>query len=128
MIKTFSRCGKDSDLLEYLAENASFYGHQQILERLKPKSKDLPLEVMMQKTIESDCSEAVAVVSDMMSENGVRVTQEMIQTAQKRRVTEIIETITNVPHDVDREKENIILNILIGDDIGILGKSGLRYY
>ena len=82
----------------------------------------------MQQAITSDCSEAVAVVSDMMRENGVTVTQGMIQTAQKRRVTEIIETITNVPYDVDREKENIRLNILSGDDISIFGKSGLRRY
>ena len=123
MTKTFCRSGKDSDLLKHLAEKASFYGHQQILELLKPQSKDLPLEAMMQHAITSDCSEAVEVVSDMMRENGVHVTQEMIQTAQKRRVTKIIETITKVPYDVDHEKENTRLDILNGDDKTILGKS-----
>ena len=112
MIKTFSRCGKESDLLEYLAESASFYGHQQILEILKPISKHLPLEDMMHNAIESDSSEAVLAVSDMMRKNGVRVTQEMIQTAQERKVTKIIETLTSESYNVVEEKEKRQIQIM----------------
>ena len=115
MTKTFCRSGKDSDLLKHLAEEASFCGHQQILEILKPISKHLPLEDMMHNAIKSDSSEAVLVVSDMMREsgvNGVRVTQEMIQTAQERKVTKIIETLTSESYNVDEEKEKRQIQIM----------------
>ena len=112
MTKTFCRSGKDSDLLKHLAEEASFCGHQQILEILKPISKHLPLEDMMHNAIKSDSSEAVLVVSDMMKKNGVRVTQEMIQTAQERKVTKIIETLTSESYNVDEEKEKRQIQIM----------------
>ena len=112
MTKTFCRCGKDSDLLKYLAGRASFYGHQQILEILKPISKHLPLEDMMHNAIESDSSEAVLAVSDMMRKNGVRVTQEMMQTAKERKVTKIIETLTSESYNVDEEKEKRQIQIM----------------
>ena len=112
MTKTFCRCGKDSDLLKYLSLEVSFYGHQEILEILKPKSKHLPLEDMMHNAIKSDSSEAVLAVSDMMRKNGVRVTQEMMQTAKKRKVTKIIETLTSESYNVDEEKEKRQIQIM----------------
>ena len=112
MTKTFCRCGKDSDLLKYLAGRASFYGHQQILEILKPISKHLPLEDMMHNAIKSDSSEAVLAVSDMMRKNGVRVTQEMMQTPKERKVTKIIETLTSESYNVDEEKEKRQIQIM----------------
>ena len=112
MTKTFCRCGKDSDLLKYLSLEVSFYGHQEILEILKPKSKHLPLEDMMHNAIKSDSSEAVLAVSDMMRKNGVRVTQEMMQTAKERKVTKIIETLTSESYNVDEEKEKRQIQIM----------------
>ena len=112
MTKTFCRCGKDSDLLKYLSLEVSFYGHQEILEILKPKSKHLPLVDMMHNAVESDSSEAVLAVSDMMRKNGVRVTQEMMQTAKKRKVTKIIETLTSESYNVDEEKEKRQIQIM----------------
>ena len=112
MTKTFCRCGKDSDLLKYLSLEVSFYGHQEILEILKPKSKHLPLVDMMHNAVESDSSEAVLAISDMMRKNGVRVTQEMMQTAKERKVTKIIETLTSESYNVDEEKEKRQIQIM----------------
>ena len=67
---------------------------------------------MMHNAIESDSSEAVLAVSDMMRKNGVRVTQEMMQTAKKRKVTKIIETLTSESYNVDEEKEKRQIQIM----------------
>ena len=49
------------------------------------------------------------------------VTWEMIQTAQLRGVTKIIETLTGVPYDTDHEKENVRQSILSGEDKTVTG-------
>ena len=67
---------------------------------------------MMHNAVESDSSEAVLAVSDMMRKNGVRVTQEMMQTAKKRKVTKIIETLTSESYNVDEEKEKRQIQIM----------------
>ena len=61
------------------------------------------------------------VIHEMMVKNGMNVTWEMIQTAQKRGVTKIIETLTGLPYNAEREKENVRLSILSGEDKTITG-------
>ena len=77
---------------------------------------------MMHNAIKSDSSEAVLVVSDMMSENRVRVTQEMIQTAKERNVTKIIETLTSKQYNGDEEKKKRIQEIMKKTSKNFIGK------
>ena len=91
------------------------------MEQMKHKSKVLPLESLLTKAINSDSPESVDIIHEMLIKNGMNVTWEMIQTAQKRGVTKIIETLTGVPYDADHEKENVRLSILSGEDKTIAG-------
>ena len=75
----------------------------------------------MTQAIISDSPESVAVINKMMVKNGMTISREMIQTAQKRGVTNIIETLTGVPYDAEYEKENVKLSILRGEDKTIAG-------
>ena len=103
----FLSCCNDSELLEELADKASIYGNHLILEQMQHKFQVLPLAYLLSHAIISDSHESVAVIHEMLTKNGKNVTWEMIQTAQKRGVTKIIETLTRVPYDAEREKENI---------------------
>ena len=76
---------------------------------MQHKSKVLPLGSLLTLAINSDSPESVDIVHDMMVKNGMNVTWEMIQTAQKRKVTKIIGTLTGVSYDADHEKENVRL-------------------
>ena len=76
----------------------------------------------MTKTIISDSPESVAVIHDMLIKNKMNVPWEIKQTAQKRGVTKIIETLTGVPYDAEHEKENVQLSILGGEYETIAGK------
>ena len=107
-----------------LAFCASSLGNHLILEQLQHKSKFLPLESLLTQAINSDSSESVDVVHEMLPKNGMTITWEMIQTAQKRGVTKIIETLTGVPYDAEHEKENVRLSILRGEDKTIAGNNG----
>ena len=75
----------------------------------------------MTQAINSDSPESVATINKMLIKNGMNVTWEMIQTAKKRGVTKIIETLTGVPYDAEHEKENVRLSILSGEDNTIAG-------
>ena len=108
--------------METLADWASFYGNRLILEQIKNKSQVLPLLSLLTQAINSDSSECVGVVKKMMLKNGINVTGDLIQTAQDRGVTKIIETLTDVPYDAKHEKENVRRRILAGDDITIGGR------
>ena len=119
----FCRCCNDSELLDKLAYFAAFLGNHLILEQMKHKFKVLPLESLLTQAINSDAPESVAVIHDMMVENGMTVTWAMIQTAQKRGVTKIIETLTGVPYDTEQKMENVRLSILRGEDKTIAGKT-----
>ena len=145
----FLSCCLDSKLLTKLADEASLYGNPSILNIIKKIedektnsldastatglcgfvmnlarawfSPKLPHKLMMENAIKSDNFETVAIVSQMMRKNGMTVTSAMKQTAQKRGVTKIIETLTGVPYDADHEKENVRLSILSGEDKTIAG-------
>ena len=119
----FLSCCNDSELLEELADRASFYGNHLILEQIKHKSKVLPLESLLTHAINSDSPKSVAAIHEMLVKNGMNVTWEMIQTAQKRGVTKIIETLTGDPYNAEHEKKEVRLSILRGDDKTIAGRS-----
>ena len=117
----FLRCCDDSKLLEKLAEEASFYGNHIFLEQIQHKSSDLPLQALLTRAINSDNPESLDIVNKMMKKNGMTVARDMIQTAEKRGVTKIIEALTGVPYDADREKENVRLSILSGGNKSVAG-------
>ena len=108
--------------MEKLTDRASFYGNHGILEQIHHKSKDLQLETLLIQAINSDSPESVTAICKMMKDNEMTVTWDMIQAAQKRGVTKIIETLIEVPYDADHEKENVRLSILSGDDKSVAGK------
>ena len=120
-LSLFCSCCDDSKLLEELASWAAFLGNHLILEQMQHKSKVLPLESLLTQAINSDSPESVAAVHDMLVKNGMNVTWEMIQKAQKRGVTKVIWTLTGVPYDTEHEKENVRLSILSEEDQSISG-------
>ena len=147
----FHSCCLDSKLLTRLAYQASFYGNHSILNIIQQIededtnsldastasglcgfvtnlarswfSPKLPHKLMIENVIKSDSPDSVVVVSQMMRKNGITVTSSMKQTAQMRGVTKIIETLTGVPYDAEREKENVRLSILRGEDKTIAGNT-----
>ena len=88
---------------------------------MQHKSKVLPLEFLLTQAINSDSPESADIIHEMLIENGMTVTWEMIQKAQKRGVTKVIWILTGVPYDDDHEKENVRLSILSGEDKTIAG-------
>ena len=123
----FLSCCNDTELLEKLARCAALVGNHLILEQIQHKSKVLPLESLLTQAINSDSPESVNIVHEMMIKNGMTINQDMIQTAQNRGVTKIIETLTGVPYDADHEKENVRLSILRGDDETVAGIRQIFY-
>ena len=117
----FLSCCLDSKLLTKLADEASFYGNHLILEQMQHKSNILPLESLLTRAINSDSPESVDVIHKMMIKNGITVTWQIIQTAQKRGITKVIWTLTGVPYDAEHEKENVRLSILSQEDQSITG-------
>ena len=88
---------------------------------MQHKYKVLPLASLLTKAINSDSPDSVAIINKMMVRNGMTISRKMIQTAQTRGVTKIIETLTGVPYDAEHEKENVRLSILSGEDKTIAG-------
>ena len=119
--KLFLRCCNDSDLMKELATKASFLGNHIILKILEQKSRSLPLEKMMKEAIESDSAEAVAAVRRMLTQNLIPVSQIMIDTAQERKVADIINILSPGQFDAEQEKKNCRLKILNGINKSIAG-------
>ena len=92
-----------------------------ILKILEPKSRSLPVEDMMMQAIESDSSEAVAVVRRMLTQNMIPVSTIMIETAQERKVADIINILSPGQFDAEQEKRNCIMIILNGKNKSIAG-------
>ena len=122
----FLSCCNDSELLDKLGDYASFLGNHLILEQMQHKSKVLPLEKLLTLAINSDSPESVDIIQEMLIKNGMTVTKKMIQTAQKRGITKIIETLTGVPYDAEQKIENVRLSILSGEDKTVAGITEIR--
>ena len=61
----------------------------------------LKLPSLFKNTILSDNHEAAAVVKEMMDENDVTVTQDMLDLAEERKVTKILAMIRPGSYDID---------------------------
>ena len=96
-------------------------GSHNILKILEPKSRSLPVENMMMRAIESDSAEAVAVVRRMLKQNLIPVSKIMIDTAQERKVADIINILCPGQFDAEQEKRNCIMIILNGKNKSIAG-------
>ena len=73
------------------------------------------------RAIKSDSSEAVAVVRRMLKQNLIPVSQIMIDTAQERKVADIINILSPGQFDAEQEKKNCRSNLLNGSNKSITG-------
>ena len=95
--------------MDELADKAALYGNHFILENLKEFSMHLELPSLLKNTILSDNHAAAAVVKEMMDENDVSVTQDMMDLAEERKVTKMLEIIRPGKFDMDQRKNNYLL-------------------
>ena len=94
--------------MDELADKAALFGNISILENLKEFSMHLKLTSLFRNTIFSDNHEAAAIVKEMMDENYVIVTQDMMDLAEERKVTKMIDLIKPGNCDVDQRKNNYL--------------------
>ena len=85
------------------------YGNHSILENLKEFSKDLKLPTLIKNVILSDNHEAAAVVKEIMDENDVTVTQDMLDLVEERKVTKILDLLRPGNYDMDQRKSSFLL-------------------
>ena len=90
--------------MDKLSDKAAWFGNHFILENLKEFSKQLKLPSLIKNTILSDNHEAVAVVKEMMDENDVTVTEDMMDLVEKRKVTKILELLRPGKYDMDQRR------------------------
>ena len=90
--------------MDKLADKAALYGNNSILEILREFSRNLKLTSLFKNTIRSDNHEAVAVVKEMMDENDVTVTEDMMDLAETRKVTKILELLRPGKYDIDQRR------------------------
>ena len=90
--------------MDELADEAAFYGNNSILEILREFSRNLKLTSLLKNTIHSDNHEAVAVVKEMMDKNDVTVTKNMIDLAETRKVTKILELLRPGKYYMDQRR------------------------
>ena len=103
--------------MENLADRASFYGNRLILEQLQNKAKVLPLASLMTNAINSDSFETVSIIKTMMEDNKVPVTQDMINLALERKLTDVVETLLPGKVDMEQRKNNYIIKDKENDNI-----------
>ena len=94
--------------MDELADQAALFGNRSILENLKKFTMHLKLPSLFKKTILSVNHEAVAVVKEMMDENEVTVTQDMMDFAEERKVTKMVDLIRPGNCDIDQRKNNYL--------------------
>ena len=75
----------------------------------------------MMRAIESDSAEAVAVVRRMMKQNLIPVSRIMIDTAQERKMADIINILSPGQFNAEQEMKNCRLKILNGKNKSIAG-------
>ena len=97
--------------MDELADQAALFGNRSILENLKEFSMDLKLLKLFKNAILSDNHEAASVVKEMVDENDVTVTQDMLDLAEERKVTKIINFLRpgNYDYDIDQRKNSFLL-------------------
>ena len=68
----------------------------------------LKLPSLLKNTILSDNHEAAAVVKEMMDENYVAVTQDMMELVEERKVTKMVDLINPGNCNMDQMKNNYL--------------------
>ena len=94
--------------MDELADKAALYGNHFILENLKEFSMDLKLLKLFKNAILSDNHEAASVVKEMMDENYVTVTQDMMDLVEERKVTKMVDLINPGNCNMDQMKNNYL--------------------
>ena len=94
--------------MDKLADKAALFGNISILENLKEFSMHLKLPSLFKNTILSDNHEAAAVVKEMMDENNVTVTQDMMDLVQERKVTKMVDLINPGNCNIDQRKNDYL--------------------
>ena len=94
--------------MDELANKAALYGNHSILENLKELSMHLKLPSLFKNTILSDNHEAAAVVKEMMDENYVTVSQDMMDLLEERKVTKMVDLINPGNCNMDQMKNNYL--------------------
>ena len=90
--------------MDKLANEAAWFGNHFVLENIKEFSSHLKLTLLFKNTIRSDNHEAVAVVKQMMDENDVTVTEDMMDLAETRKVTKILELLRPGKYNMDQRR------------------------
>ena len=116
-VNIFFSCCEDSKLLENLADRASFYGSHLILEQMKNKAQALPLASLMTNAINSDSFKAVSIMKTILEDNKVPVTQDMINLALERKLTDVVETLLPGKVDMEQRKKNYMIKDKENDNI-----------
>ena len=78
------------------------------MENLKEFSMHLKLPSLFKNTVFSDNHEAAAVVKEMMDENYVTVTQDMMHLVEERKVTKMVDLINPGNCNMDQMKNNYL--------------------
>ena len=116
-LSIFFSCCEELELLETLADEASFYGNHLILEQMKNKAQVLPLRSLMTNTINSDSFKAVSIMKTILEDNKVPVTQDMINLALERKLTDVVETLLPGKYDMEQRKNNYMIKDKENDNI-----------
>ena len=96
--------------MDKLADKAALYGNHSILENLKEFSIiHLKLPTLLKNVILSDNHEAAAVVKEIMDENDVTVTQDMLDLAEERKGTKMLSLLRPGYFDMDQRKNSFLL-------------------
>ena len=92
------------------------------MESLKEFSSHLKLTSLFKNTIRSDNHEAVAVVKEIMDENDVTVTEDMMDLAEKRKVTKILELLRPGKYNMDHRRRRKYILLKNKKNYGITGE------
>ena len=71
----------------------------------------------MKNAINSDCYEAVSIMKTIMEDNKVPVTEDMINLALERKLTDVVETLLPGKYDMEQRKNNFLIKNKENDNI-----------
>ena len=71
----------------------------------------------MTQAIHSDSPKSVNIVHEMMVKNGMTITQDMINLALERKLTDVVETLLPQKYDMEERKNNYMIKDKENDNI-----------
>ena len=71
----------------------------------------------MTQAINSDSPKSVDVIHEMMVKNGMTITQDMINLALERKLTDVVETLLPGKYDMEERKNNYMIKDKENDNI-----------